>query len=476
VSQLPGGKFLHSPIRWIVQKVRSLVLPSGRTVVSTDDHTDGMTIGMTDPPPLHPDISRTSPPPFSRILSQIPLPPFRPPSSLTDSPPSDPTICPSIPHALHLTVDHATDTTLTPACGEASSPGATPPVSHTSSHSGVLTANHTPTGLIRVVSLGIMQEMDYPTKNHPIDLTRVPTHKEAFALARRVAVWLTKGGVGKSTTGAHLAAALAMAGRKVLFVDADARQSQAMFYFKGVQRLPGLANLLIHGKPLNELLQIPEGHGERLLVLSCSPGDSEEIEYHLGARQGIHWYMALEKALKPYEHHFDYIIFDCSPEFTNVVQTALYYANELWVPWKVDFLSADSTLNLLDLNLQKLGRTRKDFIRYVIPTMLSLGRQRHDVSGGDGLSEEEARKQSMFAKVRVKAADELIQWLKSEFGMKVTVPIRYAEGPMLEAQRAGALVWDVAPDHPVVEDLMLIVKQIIEDEATIQVAASSEGV
>ena len=60
---------------------------------------------------------------------------------------------------------------------------------------------------------------------------------------RRISVALTKGGVGKTTTAAHLAHGIALRGKKVLLVDCDT-QGQAGVFF-GIKPEIGLAQLIM---------------------------------------------------------------------------------------------------------------------------------------------------------------------------------------------------------------------------------------
>ena len=100
-------------------------------------------------------------------------------------------------------------------------------------------------------------------KEHTIDESRIPPNiskvrckycKKLFPLAgiqgtekdkhslRRLAISLSKGGVGKTTTSVHLAHGLALAGYKVLLVDTDT-QGQAAFML-GVKPQAGLTELI----------------------------------------------------------------------------------------------------------------------------------------------------------------------------------------------------------------------------------------
>jgi len=75
---------------------------------------------------------------------------------------------------------------------------------------------------------------------------------------RRIAVSLSKGGVGKTTTAVNLAAGLALAGSRVLLVDADT-QGQVHFVL-GVKPKSGLAELISqqHG-PEEAIVEVRDG-------------------------------------------------------------------------------------------------------------------------------------------------------------------------------------------------------------------------
>jgi chromosome partitioning protein len=74
---------------------------------------------------------------------------------------------------------------------------------------------------------------------------------------RKIAISLSKGGVGKSTTAVHLAHDLAMAGSAVLLVDTDTQGQCSAFL--GVKPTAGLAEL-VNGeiKPEKALVEARE--------------------------------------------------------------------------------------------------------------------------------------------------------------------------------------------------------------------------
>jgi Mrp family chromosome partitioning ATPase len=64
--------------------------------------------------------------------------------------------------------------------------------------------------------------------------------------ARALVVTSTNAGEGKTVIASSLAASMAMAGRRVLLVDADLRRPQLHQMFK-IPKSPGLSDLLMHG-------------------------------------------------------------------------------------------------------------------------------------------------------------------------------------------------------------------------------------
>jgi succinoglycan biosynthesis transport protein ExoP len=111
-------------------------------------------------------------------------------------------------------------------------------------------------------------------------------------------------GEGKSTVAANLARTLALGGSRVVLVDADLRRG-ALHQLMGMQRTPGLAELLWQTDDLEKVIQrdslpnlsfIPRG------VSLSNPGD-----FLLGS--------PLDQILTRLRQQFDYVVIDSSPLF-----------------------------------------------------------------------------------------------------------------------------------------------------------------
>src|SRR5262249_17958475 len=117
-----------------------------------------------------------------------------------------------------------------------------------------------------------------------------------------IAVTSTAPGEGKSTIASGLAASLAMAGRKVLLIDADMRRPQVHDVFE-LARSPGLSNILagrvkapeaLHETPVKDLYVLTAG--DQVAAVS-EPLDNE----------------SLAVLIRGFGEHFDFVVLDCPP-------------------------------------------------------------------------------------------------------------------------------------------------------------------
>ena len=154
---------------------------------------------------------------------------------------------------------------------------------------------------------------------------------------RRIAVALTKGGVGKTTTAVNLAAGLALAGHQVLLIDADT-QGQAGKSL-GVQPAVGL-NELVAGEASLEQVMSPAR--ERLWLLAGSK--SLAGLKRLIARRDYGAERTLAEALEPLDGRYDYVIVDTAPGWDVLTINVLFYVDEVLAPVSLEVMTLQGLL------------------------------------------------------------------------------------------------------------------------------------
>jgi chromosome partitioning protein len=191
-----------------------------------------------------------------------------------------------------------------------------------------------------------------------------------------------KGGVGKTSLTANIAAELAHRGKKVLVVDLDAQASltfslippdqwQSDFVEEGT--IKSWFDSFETGSPLklSEIIQRPATINRRLKLHG---GTLDAIYSHLGLinvdlelasglggatltqakRNFINVHRRLAEGLKPLSGSYDIVLIDCPPNFNIVTKTAIIASNFLLVPARPDYLST--------LGIQYLDRSVKALV------------------------------------------------------------------------------------------------------------------
>lgn len=251
---------------------------------------------------------------------------------------------------------------------------------------------------------------------------------------RKIAISLSKGGVGKSTTAVHLAHGLALAGSRVLLVDTDTQGQCASFL--GVKPEAGLADLVAGSvKPEEAILEARE----RLWLLSGGRGLAG-IKMQI-ARQELGGERTLSDALEPFADNMgviqklDYIILDTAPGWDSLTIAALFCASEVLAPVS---LEVASLLGLLEFqkSLEAVQKYhRKLSLKYVLPTFM------------DG---------------RVRKSEEILGQLKAHYAELVCEPVRYSVR-LSEAPGHGLTAFEYAPASHGAEDYQTLVRRIKRD-------------
>jgi len=155
-------------------------------------------------------------------------------------------------------------------------------------------------------------------------------------MAHCIAVVSQKGGVGKTTVSANLAAALADLEFSTLLVEADPQGSVIQLF--GLDRYDlhrGLLGALREGEPAGEAVH--RGLRTNLDLLPANVWSHEEELLYLDALRRSP--LAIEVVLEQLKSAYDYIILDCPPALGPITRAALAAADRYLIPVQAEMLN-----------------------------------------------------------------------------------------------------------------------------------------
>jgi chromosome partitioning protein len=158
-----------------------------------------------------------------------------------------------------------------------------------------------------------------------------------------------KGGVGKTTSAVNLAAAMGLAGLKVLVIDLDPQgNASTAFGIDHYEDASGSFDVLLDGASIASMMTQAQGFDSLWVLPATLDLAGADIELITTVAEGKRPFL-LKTALSQFlaEHEMDYIFIDCPPSLGLLTINALAAVKEVLIPIQCEFYALEGVQQLL---------------------------------------------------------------------------------------------------------------------------------
>lgn len=249
-------------------------------------------------------------------------------------------------------------------------------------------------------------------------------------MAKTIVLTNQKGGVGKTTTSAALAAGLAKKEKRVLAIDLDPQGNLGFSFGLDIESGNTLFEALKGDVPIYDAIQRKEGVDFiRSNILLSGAGQ---------VMRGDRRELLLKRLLEPVERFYDYIIMDTPPAFNMLTLNGYSAADYLIIPMSAEILSL--------VGLTQLKETYETIRRTVNPDLKVMGILMTSFDGRRGLSWE---------------VKEMAEGVAAQLGTKVFETVIRSSVAVAEAPAHGENIIDYAPRSNAAKDYKDFVNEVM---------------
>ncbi len=256
-----------------------------------------------------------------------------------------------------------------------------------------------------------------------------------------LAVAMTKGGVGKTTTAINLSHGLALRGHRVLLVDADTQGQCAKAL--GIETDQTLTEVLLGEADILEVVT----HARHNLDLVASNHHLSRAALAI-ARREKDGHLALAEALEPVRDRYEYVVIDAAPGFDAIAVNVLGCADEVVAPAALTPAALAGVLDFVR-HVATVGHHNKKLnLSYLLPTF-------HDL--------------------RLRQTGEMLAQLREHFGPRMCAPIR-VNVDLAEAFGFQQTIFEYAPNSRGAHDYEKFIAHVLAESPSPRAVAMQGGV